>query len=183
MLILRAISLHTSRDAWMRDIQQFSDRWDKLQSFRCNPLNEMELMWSSLAGAAVPPPSVQQVVEFDPGRVTVTRRLGGNDDRMRYAFNLIRMLDDLAFPVTLGLSSNMRDALVESAKVIAPYAHLWSLSVPASYSENGRNQRMVQPSTGSRSSASECDATIRVVLQATVAVNRTRRKYYPTSYD
>ena len=109
-------------------MQQFNDRWDKLQTLRCNPLNEIEMLCSDISGS-VQLSEVERTAGFDPGAETITHRFGGTDEKVRYSFDLARMLEDGALPITLGLSKNVMDMLADAAKTIAPFARFWSLSL------------------------------------------------------
>ena len=66
---------------------------------------------------------------FDPRRMTVTHhiRSGGSISGFLPAFAFLRMFEEGAVPMKCGMFNMFSDAVVNSAKWIAPFAPLWSL--------------------------------------------------------
>ncbi|MBF8276901.1 MAG: SIR2-like domain protein [Candidatus Brocadiaceae bacterium] len=63
-----------------KDIQrQFMERWNTLKQYRCDPWNEFKLFENYLEREPVEIPAVSEKKDFDIGRVTQTRRFGGNN--------------------------------------------------------------------------------------------------------
>ena len=128
MVLLKAIK--DNRLGIERDfVGQYRDRWEKLGTYRCNPWSEIELLQAVVSGPRPTlKPEEEIKKEFDPGRVTVTHHFpsGFPISVFRPAFAFLRMLEEGALPIRCG-AVIMIDA-ANSAKWIAPFAPLWSLS-------------------------------------------------------
>jgi len=130
MVLLKAIKGNKLNDK--EDfVEQYRDRLEKLRTYRCNPFPEIDALRLVLKG---PRPSPKQEKEtkkgFDPGRVTVTHhiRSGWNFSEFLPAFAFLRMFEKGAVPIKCGMVNMFPDAVINSAKWVAPLAHRWSLS-------------------------------------------------------
>jgi hypothetical protein len=130
MLLLKGIK----DNAWGVEkdfVGQYRDRWEKLGIYRCNPWPEIERMRMLLEGP-LPAPIAETGFQktFDPGRMTVTYRwpLGLGVSDVHPAFAFLRMFEEGGLPIRCGLVGMFSDTTLNSAKWIAPFAPLWSLS-------------------------------------------------------
>jgi hypothetical protein len=130
MLLLMAIKDNKLGDE-RNFVGQYQNRWEKLGTYRCNPWPEIEILESLVKR---PPPSLKPEKEikreYAPFKVTETLHfasgLGISD--FNQAFALLRIFEEGALPMRCGATSMFSDAVVSSAKWIAPFAPLWSLS-------------------------------------------------------
>ncbi len=130
MLLLKALS--TSMRLFQETGERFRARWDKLDSFGCNPWKEIELF--RLALAAPRPkaiPRTEVTTGFDPGQGTVTRHMspGTRIRDYRPAFELLRFYEAGGIPIRCGIVNLFCDEGATAAKWILPFAPLWSLAV------------------------------------------------------
>ena len=112
-------------------VGQYRDRWEKLGTYRCNPWPEIERMKLILEGP-LPGPSAETGIQktFDPGRVTATYSWssGARISDSRPAFAFLRIFEEGGLPMRCGSVKMFSDTVTDSAKWIAPFAPLWSLS-------------------------------------------------------
>jgi len=109
-------------------VGQYRDRWEKLGTYRCNPWPEIERMRLVLEGP-LPAPVAETIRQktFDPGIETVTYRWSSGSST-RPAFAFLRVFEEGGLPIRCGLVNMFSDTVLNSAKWIAPFAPLWSLS-------------------------------------------------------
>ena len=130
MVLLKAIK-DNERGAERDFVGQYRDRWEKLGTYRCNPCPEIERMRLVLEGPL--PGTIAETgfqKTFDPGRMTVTYRWpsGLGVSNVRPAFAFLRMSEEGGLPIRCGSVNMFPGTVMNSAKWIAPFAPLWSLS-------------------------------------------------------
>lgn len=111
--------------------RQYENRWEELGTYRCNPWPEIEIL-ESLVRRPPPSPKPEKEIkrEYAPTKVTETLHFdsGPGISNLKPAFAFLRMFEEGALPIQCGAVSMFSDAVVSSAKWIAPFAPLWSLS-------------------------------------------------------
>jgi len=128
MVLLKALKDNKNLIKWTFP-NPYRDRWEELRSYRCNPLEEIELLGSLVKGEKlVSRPTRKIRKKFDPGRAVVTQHLPSGISVFRPAFSFLRMFEEGALPMKCGSLSMFSDSLVSSAKSIEPYAPFWALS-------------------------------------------------------
>ena len=130
MVLLRAIK-DNEWGAQRDSVGQYRDRWEKLGTHRCNPWPEIERMKLILEGPL--PAPVEETTRqrtFDPGTEIVTyhRSFVSRISNTRPAFAFLRMSEEGGLPKKCGSFSMLPGTVMNSAKWIAPFAPLWSLS-------------------------------------------------------
>jgi hypothetical protein len=111
----------------------YRDRWDKLETYRCNPYNEIELLASVVNGKR--PcyiPQNREIINegFDPGTTMVGYEVSPSLPIFEFlpSVAFLRMFEEGAVPTKCGYVSMFPNAVVNAAKWIAPYAPIWSFS-------------------------------------------------------
>jgi len=128
MILLKAIE--DNRNLLMRNsVNPYIDRWEELRAYRCSPLEEIELLGSLVKGEnLVSKPTRVTRRDFDPEKETIVQHLPMDFPFFRPAFSFIRIFEEGALPMRCGFLTMFSDILVNSAKLIEPYAPFWALS-------------------------------------------------------
>jgi len=104
MLLVRFVKQSISFQAgrrWADDGEtrtQFSDRWNSLKEYKCDPWNERKLFEMALGHPCSDKVELTQKSEFDIGRVTQTVLMGGWDDEALSAYAFLRFSEEAATP-------------------------------------------------------------------------------------
>jgi hypothetical protein len=130
MMLLKAIG--TSVRPFQTAGEKFRARWDKLDSFGCNPWREIELFTLKLAAPqpeATPPTEIE--TGFDAEKETVIRHGSPGVRIPDYmpAFGLLRFYEEGGIPIRCGIVNLFSDEAATAAKWVSPFAPLWALAV------------------------------------------------------
>jgi len=77
---------------------EFSERWNALKQYKCDPQNELNIFARSLERPPVRRSQVTKKKEFDIGRVTQTHHLGGGDSEALMAYNFLHFCEEAGIP-------------------------------------------------------------------------------------
>src|SRR6202167_2387064 len=108
--------------------EEFWERWQELKAWDCDPWPLREYFDDALSATPPEPQRVEQEVRgFDPGQVTVSRRLAG-DEAGRYlpGFACIRLFERAGIPMRLRMLNIAGDALKNACRWVAPFIGFWS---------------------------------------------------------
>ncbi|MDY6951323.1 MAG: anti-phage defense-associated sirtuin Dsr2 [Thermodesulfobacteriota bacterium] len=103
MLLLRLVknSISLQAGSWLGDEEmrtQFSDRWNALKEYKCDPWNELKLFEMALGHPYSEQVEVTEKREFDIGRVTQTHHMGGWDRDALSAYAFLRFSEEVGAP-------------------------------------------------------------------------------------
>jgi hypothetical protein len=130
MLLLKAVG--SSKRLFQNSGERFRARWDKLDTFGCNPWREIELFGLELGS---PQPKFvlprEHKIGFDPEAEMVTGHdfSGLRIQDHRPAFGLLRFYEEGGVPMRCGMVNLFTQEGAIAAKWILPFAPLWSLAV------------------------------------------------------
>ena len=112
-------------------LEEFSDRWQELKTWDCDPWQ----LWGYFAKVLTEtPPALKKETEivrgFDPWRSTTTHHIGGNDIAAWLpAFSCIRLYEQAGIPVRLAHIDMSGEALRNACKWIIPFTDFWSPAI------------------------------------------------------
>jgi len=126
--LLFAVEPSLDIKSWRPVRAEFWERWQELKAWDCSPWPHKEYFDEVLA--ATPPKrqkAEQKIRGFDPGKVTLSRHLGG-DHIGPYlpAFACIRHYEQVGIPMRLRFINIAGDALKNACRWIAPFIGFWS---------------------------------------------------------
>ncbi|MEA2206554.1 MAG: hypothetical protein QOE77_3330 [Blastocatellia bacterium] len=130
MLLLRSIRMNQiAQDSGYLD--QFTDRWEKLTSHRCNPWIDIEAL-ERVVNGMTPPTDRQKSIKrgYHPKTERVTYHMMGETaySQLQPAFNFLRMFEEGGIPIRAGATALFTDAVLNAAKCVQEFAPALSLS-------------------------------------------------------
>lgn len=131
MLLLRSIRMNRlGEDSSYLD--QFTDRWEKLTSYRCNPWPEIETLETIVKGM-VPPEDVLRETRrgYHPKTERVTYQIVAETaySKLQPAFNFLRIFEEGGIPIRAGAIALFTQAVLNAAKCISGFSPTWALSL------------------------------------------------------
>lgn len=107
--------------------QEYQDRLNELQQFKCNPRQEMELLQLEIKHEPTPQKAISVTSGFDIGSQRTTRHFSFESDEVLNAFRLLRFFEDAALPFSLP-RVNIANTMANNAiKRIATHAPYWAM--------------------------------------------------------
>src|SRR6266446_2607788 len=130
MLLLRGIRMNQfGGDSGYVD--QFTDRWEKLATHRCNPWIQIESLETIVKGMT-PLRDIQKETKrgYHPKSERVTYHMMGETaySKLQPAFNFLRMFEQGGIPIRAGATALFTEAVVNAARCIQGFAPAMSLS-------------------------------------------------------
>jgi hypothetical protein len=130
MLLLRSIKMNEIGQD-LRYLDQFTDRWEKLTSHRCNPWIDIEALERVVKGMT-PPTDLQKSIKrgYHPKTARVTYQMMGETaySQLQPAFNFLRMFEEGGIPIRAGATALFTNAVLNAAKCVQGFAPALSLS-------------------------------------------------------
>ena len=106
---------------------EFSERWNALKQYKCDPQNELNIFERSLERPPVERSQVTKKKEFDIGRVTQTHHVASWDREALTAYNFLRFSEDVGIPFRIpGCNITQKSAAGTLAR-IADYSPYWAM--------------------------------------------------------
>lgn len=108
--------------------QEFSERWQELKAWDCNPLPLKQYFDEALSETAPVPKKTKQIVRgFDPRCIHITRHWHrDNIEPWLPAFACIRLYEQVGIPLRLPFFNLSGGALRNACKWTAPFTGFWS---------------------------------------------------------
>ncbi len=133
MLLLQYVqtSISSSKNEWSRNRElrnEFSERWNVLNQYKCDPWHELKLFESALEQPPVKQTEVTERKEFDIGRVTRMHHLGSGSKETRIAYNFLRFCEDAGIPFRIPWSTFGKDAAKGTLSRISESFPYWALA-------------------------------------------------------
>lgn len=88
---------------------EFSERWNELNQYKCDPWHELKLFESALKQPPLKQSEVTERKEFDIGRITHTHHSGSSREA-RTSYNFLRFCEDAGIPFKIPGSTFGKDA-------------------------------------------------------------------------
>ncbi len=107
---------------------EFSERWNILKQYKCDPWNEFKLLEQTLKVEYKIHPENTKTLLFDLGRSNNVRHFKTNNTEVFSAFNFLKFVEDVGIPFKIPRCSfDEKSAMgaIERLSEVAPY---WSLS-------------------------------------------------------
>ena len=89
---------------------EFSERWNALNKYKCDPWHELKLFESALKNSPVKKSEFSERNEFDIGRVTRMHHSGSGSKETRIAYNFLRYCEDAGIPLRIPGSNFGKEA-------------------------------------------------------------------------
>jgi hypothetical protein len=102
--------------------QKFSERWNSLKQYKCDPWNELNLFESSLEREPVYTAANSEKHEFDIGRVTTSHHYGGTDTEVLTAYSFLRYCEEVGIPFRMPMLNISQKSAEGASKRIAKYS-------------------------------------------------------------
>ncbi len=106
-------------------VQEFNDRWEKLNSYKCNPWSELEFLSANVKLPMKISPKGKQIKKsFDPDISTVSLSFYSNLNIFDFIneFSLLRLFEDAAIPFRCGYIVINNEEIKEAAIKIYPFS-------------------------------------------------------------
>jgi len=118
--------------AWMvRDYKsgpKFSDRWNNLKQYKCDPWNELQLLEQTLKVEYKKTSDKQKTPLFDLGRSNNTTHLGRSNRGYLDAFNLLKFVEDIGIPFQIPGVTYGKEAAMGAIERLSESVPYWSMS-------------------------------------------------------
>ena len=103
MLLLQYVQTSVSyiQHEWSKNQElrnEFSERWNALNQYKCDPWHELKLFKSTLKQPPVKQSEVTERKEFDIGRITHAYHSGSGSKEARIAYSFLRFCEDAGIP-------------------------------------------------------------------------------------
>ena len=107
---------------------EFSERWNALNQYKCDPWNELKLFRSTLKQPPVKQSEVTERNEFDIGRVTRTYQFGSGNKETLIAYSFLRFCEDAGIPFKIPGSIIGKEAAEGTLSWIMESSPYWALA-------------------------------------------------------
>ncbi len=125
MLLLRYVQLPKSFGN--ADQNKFSERWNVLKQYKCDPWNELKLFASALERPPIIKPSVTIKQEFDIGRTTSTIHSVNEDSEALTAYRFLIFCEDIGLPFRIPNVDIGKKSAEGTLLRISQYSPFWSM--------------------------------------------------------
>ena len=105
---------------------KFSERWNELNQYKCDPWHELKLFESALKNPPVNQSEVTERKEFDIVRVTRMLHFGSGSKETRIAYNFLRFCEDAGIPFRIPGSTIGKEAAEGSLPRIMESFPYWA---------------------------------------------------------
>ena len=107
---------------------EFSERWNALNQYKCDPWHELKLFESALKLPPVKQSEVTERKKFDIGRVTRTYQFGSGSKETRIAYSFLRYCEDAGIPFKIPGSTFGKEAAEGTLSRIMETFPYWALA-------------------------------------------------------
>ena len=135
MLLLQYVQTSVSyiQREWSKNRElrnEFSERWNALNQYKCDPWNELKIFKSVLKNPPAMKSEVTERKEFDIGRVTQIHH-SGSWGEARIAYNFLRFCEDVGVPLRIPGSTFGKEAAEGTLPRIMESSSYWALATMA----------------------------------------------------
>jgi hypothetical protein len=119
------------RWAWSEneeDRQQFTERWNALKQYKCDPWVELKLFESCLERNPMERLEFTEKREFDIGRVTRTHHMGDLDEEAISAYSFLRFFEEAGIPFRIPGCTLGKKSAEGTLSRISRYSPYWALA-------------------------------------------------------
>ena len=115
---------------------QFTERWNNLKQYKCDPWNELKLFESHLERPPVSKPTISEKREFDIGRTTRTFHMNGADQEALSAYAFLRFCEEVGIPFRIPGSTLGKKSAEGTLLRISNYSPNWALVIMIRIADN-----------------------------------------------
>ncbi len=108
--------------------QKFSERWNSLKQFKCDPWKEYMLFEAYLEHDPTNKPPIKEEYGFDIGQVTINNHFGGENKEILIAYNFLRFIEETGMPFRIHGATFGKEAAKGALKRISEYSPNWALA-------------------------------------------------------
>lgn len=108
--------------------ERFSDRWNSLKRYKCEPWLELKLFGNCLEREPIYIAATSKKHEFDIGRVTSTHHLGQTDTEALIAYSFLRYFEEAGIPFRIPGTQIGTKLAVGALKRVGNYSAYWSFA-------------------------------------------------------
>ena len=142
MLILQYVSTSVSyiQHEWSKNQElrnEFSERWNALNQYKCDPWHELKLFRSTLKQPPVKQSEGTESKEFDIGLVTQTYQIGSGSKETRIAYSFLLFCEDAGIPFKIPGSTFGKEAAEGTLSWIMESSPYWALATMVRIGDSG----------------------------------------------
>lgn len=109
-------------------VEEYSQRWDQLKKFKCDPWGELKLFNANLDSAPQEIKSSVVRTNFDIGSVTTTtKNFGAVDKEALNGYSFLRYIEDVGIPLHISHTTFGKNSAIGAIKRIAYYSPYWAI--------------------------------------------------------
>jgi hypothetical protein len=116
---------------WQKNEEQrreFTERWNVLKRYKCDPWNELRLFESRLEQASLEHSPIIEKREFDIGSVTRSHKFGYWELEERSAYEFLRFCEDAGIPFRIPGATLGKKSAEGTLPRISKYSPYWALA-------------------------------------------------------
>ncbi|MCH1911867.1 SIR2 family protein [Leptospira noguchii] len=144
----------------------FSGRWEKLKRYKCDPWYELKLFERTLRNPKVESKEVEEIKEFDLGRITISRKFGVDDRDLRIAYSYLRFLEEAGLPLRIDNSTFFKESANGTLKRLFKFAPFWTLAILIRIGDKNSVNIIFNRDSISRMPTKDVDALVLQYLKA-----------------
>lgn len=131
MLLLQYIKLSSvwKKNEWgeqEKTKQKFSERWNSLKQYKCDPWNEIKLFENQLDRPQIERAEVTENFEFDIGHITKTHHMSNDDKEARIAYSFLRYFEELGLPFRISGANIGKKSAEGALQRLSKYSPYWA---------------------------------------------------------
>ena len=107
---------------------EFSDRWNILKQYKCDPWNELKLLESRLKNDYDKEPLNKSKPLFDLNRTKNTISFGESNGEVLDAFRLLKFVEEVGLPFRIPGSTYAKEAAIGAIERLSEVVPYWSMS-------------------------------------------------------
>lgn len=172
MLLLQYIStaIDFTKGHWTGNKEhrrQFTERWNALKQYKCDPWNELRIFESCLERKSIENKEFVEERGFDIGRVTRTIHLGsGADEDAIVAFQFLRFCEEAGIPYRIPGSTLGKESAAGALARISRYSPYWALATMMRVGDDKIVDRIFNRESLQKLNVSSVDKLIEGYLEA-----------------
>ena len=145
---------------------QFSDRWNFLKQYKCDPSGELRTFEHLMERPQDERPTITEKEEFDIGRVTRTRRFMVFDQETMYAYHLLRFCEDVGLPLRIPGGELSPRAIENALTRISKYSSHWAMVTLVRNGDDRAVERIFNRSSLSNKTTEFVDNLVDIYLKS-----------------
>ncbi len=125
---------HTKGIYEFNENKDYTDRWNKLIQYKCDPWGELKSFDLYLQKESTDFKTTERKYSFEIGHSSITHNLGGHDKYAEKAYSFLRYIEETGIPFKLPGATFGSDTALKSIAYIANFSPTWAF---VSFIRNG----------------------------------------------